>query len=64
MKSGIGINQKGRWKQYFVKKLEGKTMRQGPFYLLQRHFGSTEYSCICTNIPSPPSDEPRERELI
>jgi len=64
MKSGIGINQKGRWKEYFVKKLEGKTMRQGPFYLLQRHFGSTEYSCICTNIPSPPSDEPRERELI
>ena len=44
--------------QFFVKKREGKSMRQGRFYVLQRHFGSTDYLCICTNNPSPPSDGP------
>ena len=28
-------------------------MRQGPCYVLQCHFGSTDYLCICTNNPSP-----------
>ena len=44
--------------QFFVKTRKGKTMRQGPFYVWQRDFGSTDYLCICTNNPSPPSDGP------
>src|SRR3989442_166802 len=42
--------------QFFVQKREVKTMRQGPFYVLKCHIGSTDYLCICTNNPSPPSE--------
>ena len=31
---------------FVVKKGKSKTMRQGPFCVLQRHFGSTDYLCI------------------
>jgi hypothetical protein len=46
--------------EFFVKKREGKTMRQGPFYVWQGHFGWTDYLCICTNSPSPLSDGPSD----